>query len=736
MPPPASPISASAAQRALLDEDRGEGTSSPHHPFISDLASNSQLLQDKISQLLSGKTPSAAASPAADADLFSGASQTRLAAEDTLASSDSTAIALSSENEQLKTMLDEMRSKEHQDIARIDSLRAENVRALSRIAELESSNKTAERTLDERTAKMETLERSVSNMLIDIEKVRSDGEARARDLQSKFEDKEALVKNLKEAIELKEGVETENNAILKAKDSEISLLEARVQKAYLDLEEERKELGGQVNELRQAGQSYQETIALYEERLSTAEARRYELEDALAILQEQIRGQSLPLSPTRTVQAASSAVQIENEALRDQIRHLQMKVTNLEDMLEEVRTAADKEETLTQDKLKRHKDKEESLKKQLNDSQAEMERTIKAEVQARSRVEEIEEALRESTVALENARAEVETLRSEIADLESITSNHSSESSGKLADFVQRASNDRARFAEETIELKRLIENLKTANELAHLELEQSRTDYLKVTAALDELKQRPNSEKAEISIAGVREEMAGLKHIVQELQKENTAAAQQNKLLESENKILLSETEQLRREMHMLENSAEKSLVGPKQDLNEAPQDLRDARMEYETELDRLRKKQAETEIQNARTIHDLHKEVSELESLIESKIYHEDELEQEIDRLKDKLSRGHKKSSKGAAEIIHVNEPLPVSLPPSNSEGGHTLHTSQDVCEICEQPGHDIFTCDVLKGEGAEADNDSDTTTLFCVDCEGHGHTAADCPYSADVF
>ena len=38
------------------------------------------------------------------------------------------------------------------------------------------------------------------------------------------------------------------------------------------------------------------------------------------------------------------------------------------------------------------------------------------------------------------------------------------------------------------------------------------------------------------------------LRHIIQELQKENANAAHQNKLLESENKLLLSETEQLRK--------------------------------------------------------------------------------------------------------------------------------------------------------------------------------------------
>ena len=37
------------------------------------------------------------------------------------------------------------------------------------------------------------------------------------------------------------------------------------------------------------------------------------------------------------------------------------------------------------------------------------------------------------------------------------------------------------------------------------------------------------------------------IRHIIQELQKENTAVSGKNKLLESENKILMTETESLR---------------------------------------------------------------------------------------------------------------------------------------------------------------------------------------------
>lgn len=59
-------------------------------------------------------------------------------------------------------------------------------------------------------------------------------------------------------------------------------------------------------------------------------------------------------------------------------------------------------------------------------------------------------------------------------------------------------------------------------------------------------------------------------------------------------------------------------------------------------------------------------------------------------------------------------------------------------DVCEICEQPGHDIFTCDLLRGGAAPAagGKDAPPSELYCEDCENYGHVAVDCPHSMDVF
>lgn len=67
-----------------------------------------------------------------------------------------------------------------------------------------------------------------------------------------------------------------------------------------------------------------------------------------------------------------------------------------------------------QDKITRLRLEEEQRKRDLALKTKEVEQLLKSERSARNRVEEIEEALRESTVALENARGEVEVLRAEL----------------------------------------------------------------------------------------------------------------------------------------------------------------------------------------------------------------------------------------------------------------------------------------------------------------------------------
>ncbi|KAI0663349.1 hypothetical protein C8Q70DRAFT_1042120 [Cubamyces menziesii] len=757
MPPPASPSSTSLSSRSTpLDA-----------PALTDLEMSGKALQDRIAGLLSSKAP---ASPRPESRTSSGS--THLAdLQSQVERLQARLDAAEDENQRLRTRAE---GAEREASQRIETLVSERDQHAARISELEAAARTAERTISERDTMIETLQRAAEQASKDVEKARAEGEARLRDVQSKLDDRDALVAQLKEAVEAREGEQSESAAVLKAKNAEIALLEARVEKAYAELEEERRELGGQVDELRRAGQ---ETIALYEERLSAADSRRYELEDLVASLEEQLRSQARPPSPGSMARQATSVAEIDNEMLRDQVQHLQKKIATLEDMLEDTQAANEREELAARERVRRYKEREEAVRKELLEGQKEVERVLKAEEKARLRVEEIEEALRENTVALENARAEIETMRNEIAHLEGLAAT-ASNSAEKLAELAPRASSERAKFQEEIAELRQQLAQARAsggdpglADELHSLQEDRQTAELADERAIVEELRALANERTAELDtirkklnrdtpvngheiktpaspsskhdLAVARDEIKGLKHIVQELQKENAASEQRCKALEAENKILLSETEQLREDLKALEEDVERSLAREEamlsgeaesspstpsmDDVQALQRSYKELKTKYETEVEQLRKRLADVEMKSARQVHD---------------IYREDELEREVDRLKDKLARSQKKSSRGLPEEP-AQRPASVASTLSSTVG---QSGGEELCEICERPGHDIFTCDLLKEDAAPPSRMSSRTSMvstqddmsevICEDCEERGHTAANCPHSLDVF
>ncbi|KZT11066.1 uncharacterized protein LAESUDRAFT_693618 [Laetiporus sulphureus 93-53] len=805
LPPPASLSSTSLMARSIsMTEANGDVG------LLSDLQQSGKALQDQIAELMSGKVPPnprpESSASTSSSSVFPTSISNAFELQNQVEILQSRLDAMEDENKRLRTATEKFEAAEQETASRIERISADQKQGAARVVELEAQARNNERTLSERDTTIESLERAAKQTTADIDKIKSEFEARVRDVQSKLDDKEALVTNLKELLEEKEGLQTENDAVVRAKDAEITLLEARVQKAYVELEEERKELGGQVDELRNAGQ---ETIALYEERLSTADSQRYELEDLVASLQEQLRAQDRPPSPTTAHGQAITAVEIDNEALREQVQHLQKRIAALEDQLEDAHATLEKEEAAAHERMVQFTDREDGLHKELAAAKEETQQVIRSEKTARQRIEELDEALRESKVALENARAEIEGLRSEIADLESINSIASGDE--KINAVIRRSAADRTRFMEEIEHLKHqlcesrsehphdvstpiagpaeieprihelteLLEKSKTDTAELHGQLAESKAErdsaHAEVaalqslvderTAELENLRKKVNREipvngiesgKASSSkhdISSARDEITGLKcvHIVQELQMENSAQAQRNKALEQENNFLLSETDQLRQELKTLEENVEQSFMREEESLAYAAdgagsaEDIVKMQKKHETELEQLRKKLVEAERTSARTIHDLNKEISELETLIESKIYREEELESEIEKLKDKLARSQKKMSRSSVST-------PTSATPSVSASSSSTSTPnlETVCEICERPGHDIFTCDLLKDEGAPLGMDGGLMTeglegleeevcdeeLICEDCEGRGHLAANCPHSLDVF
>ncbi|CAA7259296.1 unnamed protein product [Cyclocybe aegerita] len=668
--------------------------------------------------------------------------------------------------------------------AELEQLRLEFQESVDQKSSLQERFSLLQLELSSNNTRLESLQAENSRLTVQVTDAQSEiqrfEEDRLQEQQKHLLDLESL----QDKLEQIDSLVLQKDATIESQAKDVERLTSDISHLRADLEEERKELGAQIDELRIAGQ---ETIALYEERLSDSNTRRYEFEQRVTALEASLEAATKgDHSQEQASRATSAATQIDNESLRDQVQHLQRRSNKLEEQLEDARAALERDVAAYQDKIARIRLEDDQRKRDLALKTREVEQLLKSEANARGRIEEIEEALRESTVALENARGEVETLRAELDNLDVLIDDASEgDIASRLANFMKKASVDKARLQQEIVRLEDLVQNLRAENKRVqdqptanlsnvHASLQET-IDSLKAQNAqlhgqiaglnskvseltqslndqnneMDGLRKKLNREalvngtsepkavspKSESST--VREEVAGLKHIVQELQKENLAAAQQIKLLESENLLLTAETEQLRQEVRILEDNLDDSIHlgastmdSPPSNSNEVDgqhRKMKEQTSRLESELEQMRKRLNEAEMKHARATHDLNKEISELEALVESKIYREDELEQEVERLKEKLSR-HKKSSKGANESQDGRHRLSNASISTTSSEKRVVESREEVCEICERPGHDIFNCSLLK--------DDVGTGLVCEDCESPGHVAANCPHSQDVF
>ncbi|KAF5346581.1 hypothetical protein D9758_013479 [Tetrapyrgos nigripes] len=651
-------------------------------------------------------------------------------------------------------------------------------------SDLDTAQSTSAAAAAESQAELETLKANLAEL-----------ESTLSSKTQSLTDAEAALSKAQEEVESLSKVKED----LETKTSALESLEAKHRKQTVDFEEERRDraaliedLRAQVDELRQAGQ---ETIALYEDKLRSVEQAKWDLEERVEELEKERRtgagartaSRTSPSSRRSSVTAADvnggdedqtlslskilngehgkyqTASEIEHSTLLDQIQHLNHKVASLEDLNEDLRVQFEREEAALRDRLGKHREREEGMRKELMETQAEfrkeVDRSGREEGKLRSRLQEVEEALRESGVALEEARAEVEGLKGELANVHGLaasTSSTSGELQQKLSNAQMRAELEKEQFEEKIHELQAELDSLR----------KKSNRDIAINNGVRSPSKEGKDSHKHELKNAN--DEITGLKHLLQEVQKESTAQVQRNKVLESENALLMSEMEQLRQEVKILEDNLDQSIMREEENLNldnigkdgdkdgadieQLKKMLKEQRLKFDVEVEQLRKKLADLEMKSARTTHDLNKEISELEALVESKIYREDELEQEIDRLKDKLARAQKKakSSTGPSEISVTDaQPRKVSTSASSVSSSFSgAHGDEPVCEICEKPGHDIFNCDLLKEDRPLSTTSSINSynsvngksahgeDLWCEDCESPGHIAEDCPNSEDVF
>lgn len=152
--------------------------------------------------------------------------------------------------------------------------------------------------------------------------------------------------------------------------------------------------------------------SLYEERINETEQHRLETEERMHQLEQHAQAAIAAAEAQRDAASsgrggASTAAEIDNENLREQLSHVRGKFASLEDQLAEANAALEQEQASALRRKERAAEIETNLKKEVKKLKAEVERLSKVEAEHKERADELHDALAESKVALENERAEV-----------------------------------------------------------------------------------------------------------------------------------------------------------------------------------------------------------------------------------------------------------------------------------------------------------------------------------------
>ncbi|KAF9291909.1 golgi uridine diphosphate-N- acetylglucosamine transporter [Mortierella alpina] len=176
--------------------------------------------------------------------------------------------------------------------------------------------------------------------------------------------------------------------------------------------------------------------------------------------------------------------------------------------------------------------------------------------------------------------------------------------------------------------------------------------------------------------------------------------------------------------------------------------------------EMRDLRQRYVELDRSKSWELTQLNKELTELESLIESKIFHEADLEEEVQKKQKQIDRLQHEVSELKSQLTKLSNGAGGSssdLPPNglgsftSSNGvGRTPAASTEkadqslFCEVCEVKGHDLISCVAVfggnkpKAGGASVapvhssmDHDDDDERPYCENCEEFGlHYTDECP------
>lgn len=561
----------------------------------------------------------------------------------------------SREKDRLREEIKELEDKwlQHQDCAsreEFDKIKRELSQArdnLTRenaaVEEYKKRVESLEQSVDElKRAGMESIElyeSSVELHRIDMEAINASLMDERRKVAALEAERESLRKAGLEAIETYEATIDE----LKKEHSNMTMEETR----------ERSEMQATIDKLKQ------EIEQLVNARDKTDEVEKIKSvwENERNRLLENIEASTASLNKEREL---CEQLKAESVTLREQLKESDKVIKEKQALQEQVqRLQSDYEELLN------------SRTKYLDDVRSAVESQKKTEGELRRLTEAKDKTERELATAQESLKKAEATL----AEMR------------KSGSDTELLSMERAKHAKDLDMLRQEIEKLEAQNAMLSKQKEQA------------ELAAKAGS--ANVDGAEYKRQVDSLKEENKKLLESNKELSQSQKQLESECIKLMDEVEKLHSEgLHFTENEVtndeecandEERVKKLQIELAEMRRQMERISLKHAAEIRQLKEKHSEQERAHERQVASMNRDISELEGLIESKIFKEADLEEALEKER-KLSR------KLREELADLKDQQKHQLSSSKTSSTSTSSPRTDdapYCELCEVAGHDIISC-----------------------------------------
>ncbi|RUS29555.1 hypothetical protein BC938DRAFT_480523 [Jimgerdemannia flammicorona] len=646
-----------------------------------------------------------------------------------------------------------------------------------------------------------------------IEELKKEREVQLKDKDAAMErvrgEADALKKEMEELVKASQaGKEEEVEKIRAVWESEKKRLEERIESAQKAVDREREER----EHVKVESDKLKEEVKELEKVRSEKTKLEEKLKDTEKDYEEHLNARVRLTEDIRVANEEKQKAEGENRRMvdaKEKVEREKEKVEREKERIEKEKNKIEKEKERIEKEMRDLKDSMEAASahavKEAKEYKEKLELVEQQADTLREKIHLQQQQSQQPNKAFEKARADLE------AQIVTIKSQHFKQVE-TLQDEIERLDAHSKMLMKQKEELTLKVSQL----ESTVIANGRKSTETIRPSTSSSTSKSGRREKELESQIAIYEEQVAGLKHICDDIAKDNAAIHAENKRLMSEYENLSEAHKQVESECLKLMDEVERlhaeGLLGlgvvppgmelavpstegeePKEggapappaavgveiaklqaQLSEKQAQLDKLSVQHSSELRDVRQRYSELERVKQREINALTKDVAELESLVESKIFKEADLEEllegerkQVKRLREDvndLKQQVKELSEGSVfgSVANRRRPEGRIFPSDHSAAAkaangrprrpsdiHEEDEDKPFCEICEKYGHDIIGCKaVFSGVKGGKINGSRVKTAihvtrdederpFCDNCEEFGlHWTECCPNQDETF